>query len=340
VTPTATPTPSLTGGLWVPNLFGPSVNEFDQARRVTSGNPDPQFTNESAELLLPAAAIFDSSQNLWVNNCSDAVLGAGAITEFTSAQLAQLGSNPAPVPNTTLTDDGSFKDLHCPWGAQFDSAGNLWVSNRLTPNLVSFTPAQLGAGGNQTPNTIITSTSFADLRAIAFDAGANLWLVENSNNKILGYKAATRATALGHSGQVNPDIVISSSSLNDPRALAFDGSGNLWASTGTNSQLLKFAAASLGASGTLTPTVILSATTVVTLDGTANSLDFPEGLAFDTSGNLWVSNLISDNAGSIAEFTPAQLAASGSPSPAVFLDSDEFGINIHQPTLLTFGPIP
>jgi DNA-binding beta-propeller fold protein YncE len=323
----------------VPNLFGPSVNEFDPPARAVSGNPSPQFSNESAFLLLPAGLAFDSSQNLWVANCSDFTLGTGAIAEFTAAQLANLGNNSKPDPNKTLLDDGSFTILDCPWGAQFDAAGNLWIINRLIPNLVSYSPAQLAVGGALTPNTTITSTSFDSPRDIAFDASANLWIVENQKQTILGYKASTLATALGHSGQVNPDIIISSASFGDPRAIAFDGSGDLWLTDATG-KLLEFAAADLGMSGTPTPKVTITATLVVTLDGIALSLDFPEGVAFDPEGNLWVANLESDNAGSLAEFTPAQLATSGSPSPAVFLDSDIFGTNIHQPSLLTFGPIP
>jgi hypothetical protein len=337
-TPTSTPTPSATGGLWVPNLFGPTVNEFDSARRASSGNPSPQFSNESADLLLPDSALFDSSQNLWVNNC-----GTGTILEFTSAQLAQLGTNSAPTPNTTLTEPASFGSPPCPWGAQFDVAGNLWVTNRpassTVTNLVAYTPAQLSAGGTQTPATIITSTSFADLRSAAFDASPNLWIVENTNKAILGYKAATLATAAGHSGPVNPDIIITPASFVDPRSLAFDAGGNLWTSD-CFGQLFKLAASSLSASGSPSPTVTISATSVATATGFASSLDCPEGLAFDPSGNLWVSNLISDNAGSIAEFTAAQLATTGSPSPAVFLDSDVFGLNIDAPAQLTFGPVP
>ena len=341
IAPTATPTstPSKTGGLWVPNLFGPSVNEFDPPARAVSGNPPPQFSNESAFLLLPAGLAFDSSQNLWVSNCSDFVFGTGAIAEFTAAQLANLGSDSMPDPNTTLLDDGSLTILGCPWGEQFDAAGNLWVTNRTIPNLVSYSPAQLAVGGALTPDTTITSTSFNSPRGIVFDASANLWIVENQNQQVLAYKAATLAAALGHSGQVNPDIIISSSSFGDPRAIAFDGGGNLWLTDATG-KLLKFAAADLAMSGTPTPTVTITATPVVTLDGIALSLDLPEGIVFDPAGNAWVANLDSDNAGSLAEFTPAQLATSGSPSPAVFLDSDIFGTNIHQPSLLTFGPIP
>ena len=270
ISPTATPTstPSKTDGLWVPNLFGPSVNEFDPPARAVSGNPPPQFSNESAFLLLPAGLAFDNSQNLWVANCSDFVFGTGAIAEFTAAQLANLGSNSMPDPNTTLLDDGSLTILGCPWGEQFDAAGNLWVTNRTIPDLVSYSPAQLAVGGALTPDTTITSTSFDSPRSIAFDASANLWIVENQNQEILGYKAATLATALGHSGQVNPDIIISSPSFGDPRAIAFDAGGNLWLTDATG-KLLKFAAADLAMSGTPTPTVIITATPVVTLDGIA-----------------------------------------------------------------------
>jgi sugar lactone lactonase YvrE len=268
--PTATPTstPSKTGGLWVPNLFGPSVNEFDPPTRAVSGQPLPQFFNESPFLLLPAGLAFDSSQNLWVANCSDFIFGTGAIAEFTAAQLANLGNNSTPDPNTTLLDDGSLTILGCPWGAQFDAAGNLWITNRLIPNLVSYSPAQLAVGGALTPHTTITSTSFDSPRGIVFDASANLWIVENQNQEILAYKAATLAAALGHSGQVNPDIIISSSSFGDPRAITFDGAGNLWLADATG-ELLKFAAADLTMSGTPTPTVVITATPVVTLDGIA-----------------------------------------------------------------------
>ena len=170
IAPTATPTstPSTSDGLWVPNLFGPSVNEFDPPARAVSGNPSPQFFNESPFLLLPAGLAFDSSENLWVANCSDFILGTGAIAEFTAAQLANLGSNSMPDPNTTLLDDGSLTILGCPWGAQFDAAGNLWITNRAIPNLVSYSPAQLAVGGALTPDTTITSTSFDSPRGYCF----------------------------------------------------------------------------------------------------------------------------------------------------------------------------
>ncbi len=340
-TPTPTPTPASHGGLWVPNLFAPSATEFDLARRQNSGVPSPQFNNQSNGFSLPAAAAFDQSMNLWVDNC-----GNGNIVEFTFQQLENLGNDEFPVPVITVIEPPAFGSPPCPWGELFDKSGNLWVSNRLNPNtggvtnLVAFTPAQLAAGGNQTPNTIISSAAFGDLRAIAFDpATSNLWIVENQNRQVLGYKAATLAAASG-AVSIDPDIVISSNSFADPRALAFDANGNLWVCDGTNNQLYKFLAADLTKTGTLAPAIVISSTAVSSFG--ANSLDLPEGMVFDDdgSGALWVANINSDNVGSVVKFTAAQLSSTGSPSPAVFLDSDPFGVNFHQPALLTFGPVP
>ena len=91
----------------------------------------PNFPTKASSASAPGLA-FDSSQNLWVTNCSDFTLATGSFAEFTAAQLA-LGNDSAPTPNTTLLDDGSLTILNCPWGEQFDAAGNLWIINRSLP---------------------------------------------------------------------------------------------------------------------------------------------------------------------------------------------------------------
>jgi len=198
-------------------------------------------------------------KNLWVANCSDFILGTGAIAEFTGRSVGEPRQQQHAGPEHDSARRRLAHDSWLPVGRAIDTAGNLWITNRAIPNLVSYSPAQLAVGGALTPDTTITSTSFDSPRGIAFDASANLWIVENQKQTILGYKAATLATALGHSGQVNPDIIISSASFGDPRAITFDGSGDLWLADATG-KLLEFAAAHLVVSGTPTPKVIITAT--------------------------------------------------------------------------------
>ena len=59
-----------------------------------------------------------------------------------------------------------------------------------------------------------------------------------------------------------------------------------------------------------------NAAPAATVTDNANSLTGPIGSAFDAAGDLWVGNLGGTN---ISEFTPSQLAATGSPAPAVVI---------------------
>jgi hypothetical protein len=54
-------------------------------------------------------------------------------------------------------------------------------------------------------------------------------------------------------------------------------------------------------------------------------------LAFDASGNLWISNVAS---ASVIEFAPSQLVTSGSPSPNTTIT----GSSLSNPFGLAFDP--
>jgi hypothetical protein len=67
--------------------------------------------------------------------------------------------------------------------------------------------------------------------------------------------------------------------------------------------------------------------------GATDSLNEPSGLAFDRGGNLWVAKFVSDNKGSLAEFSSNHIAAGGALTPKVFLDSNAAAGNLDQPLL-------
>lgn len=334
-TPAPGPAPA---GLWVPNFFAANVVAFDGQARQQSGAPAPAVTNTSALIDQPEEVLFDTNGNLWLTSCSDPVLGAGTITQFTSAQLKNLQTNPGPTPNVILSDDGSSSIFGCPYGEAFESDGSLWAANRFSADLINFTPSQLSVGGVQFPNTKITSSSFGEPEGIQFDAAGTLWVADILQSQIFGFKAATIAAVKGTNADLTPDIINSSAGINGPADVLVVQSGNQWVSNCKGDTVVEFAASDVAASGSPTPVVVLSPTSVSTPSGNSPSLDCPQGLAFDKSGNLWVSNTLSDNSGSIVEFTPSQLTASGSPVPNIFLDSNPARTNLNQPALFTFGP--
>ena len=62
----------------------------------------------------------------------------------------------------------------------------------------------------------------------------------------------------------------------------------------------------------------------VTISASNGSLYYPYTPVFDSSGNLWVTNQFGNI---IAEYTPAQLAASGSPIPKTTIGENNGSLN-------------
>jgi hypothetical protein len=181
--------------------------------------------------------------------------------------------------------------------------------------------------------------------AMAFDHAGNLW---EAADGIVEYTAAQLAAGT----QTDPyqTLIVGGGSpdFNYPSAVTFDANGNLWVafeidgglSTGG---LEMFAAADLDGSGTSTPTpaVILTSTTWSTKN-LLTSFQSPDGLAFDSLGNLWVANTLQPKAGlglgSLTEFGASELATSGSPVPLRAILANRYDTNLANPGYLTFGP--
>jgi hypothetical protein len=125
-----------------------------------------------------------------------------------------------------------------------------------------------------------------------------------------------------------PTVTISSTGGTDP---VFTASGNLWMVTGggpkddcfgspCTNELVEFTKAQLATSGSPTPAVTISSTK----PGAAGSLWGPYGLAFTSSGDVWVSNF---NKPTAVEFARGQLATSGSPTPVRTIVGPKTGMN-------------
>jgi streptogramin lyase len=105
------------------------------------------------------------------------------------------------------------------------------------------------------------------------------------------------------------------------RSLAFDAGGNLWFTHAEGISMI--AMRDLGTSN--------APASVVLTGAGAQGVGQPgaSGLAFDASGNLWVAYAADDV---IARFTPAQLMASGMPTPAIRFS----GSDLKSPDALAF----
>lgn len=312
-----------TGALWVANNANGVVPAYAAAQLDSSATPVP------AESLSTHAGgvggiAFDSKGNMWE---SDYTVTTAALYMYSSAAVAGDSS--------VQSDSIVSSAIAIPLNLAFDSHGDLWVADGGNSSVFEFTPAQLAAGGNQTPTLQITLADGGAPYALAFDSTGNLWVADNSsNNDILEY-AASQLTATGPTCTPGPPaqctpapadtIGSNSNSINTPQGLAFDSHGNLWVANGSGSTIVEFTPAQAMSNGAPAPQVTI----------TAPSLAVPDGVAIDNSGSLWISNAPSGGTGSLYVFTSAQIATTGSPTPAVTITGT---LSQYTPAQLAFEP--
>ncbi|HUE09057.1 MAG TPA: hypothetical protein VMP41_16655 [Acidimicrobiales bacterium] len=307
------------GNLWVPCYKQNQVLEIAKSSLGSTGTPSPAVTLSSTgnSLNQPEYATFDGSGDLWIVNSNT---GTSTVVEFKADNLTSSGS---PVPDVTLSPTGvgtPTASLASPYQLVFDSTGNAWVVNSGSLTISAFSPAQYAASGSPVPAIQITPAFGLDSPQLeTFDSSGNLWIANSGSSSVVAFTPAQLAA-----GATRPAIALSLPAQSFPEGVTFDTSGDLWVSDLNHGALYEFTPAQLSSSGFPTPKV--------TITDTGGSLLGPSGLAFATSGDLWVVNRADD---SIVEFTPAQLATSGSPTPAATITSD--GSNsLATPTGATF----
>jgi len=292
--PRPPPPTSAQDGLWVVSGNPPAILRLDPTQLTDTGQRIPAtiVTTPSAGLTTLAGVAFDAAGNLWVASDDDSLLLA-----FAPGALASSGTKAA-----TRVITSTRGSLSGPIGLAFDSQQRLWVVNHQSATVVRFDPAQLAAGGVQTPALVLSVPGTPV--AIAFDGAGSLWVSDNQLRVIYKYTAAQLAA----SGSPPPAFVLTAAdSFVNPTGVAFDGAGNLWVANNGRSNLLGFTPAQLAGAGPLAPNV------VITSNGGA--LGIPIGLAFEQDGSLWVVG----GTGVLAKFTATSLGASGVVAPSARL---------------------
>jgi hypothetical protein len=298
----------------------------------------------------PGSVTFDGNGNFWGTFCQGGGPDTnGLVFELTKKQLLKL-KNGGGIKAAKVAFDNPYPLFDCPMALQFDKSGNLWVANSGrsydTPSIMEYSAAQLTTGGDVYPAAVFTSPVFRYIWDIKFDSSGNLWIAGDGMPggdpegifELTSEQLAEPATPY-FPLVVMPSLELTSTTFDFPGAIAFDASGNLWVG-GLTSPVLALAAADLSGSGTISPAPSVTINPV-TIKKINSSFYDSNGLAFDREGDLWVASGSSDgdaknDFGTIAGFTPSQIASSGSPRPTLFLLADRI---IKYPGYLTFGPL-
>jgi len=286
-----------------------------------SGNPElwsgpvvstvylPGISGSPAQVTAGATATIDiaytarrGSGHLWVVDTGSARLRA-----YGSGSL----SGPGTVSAAIIIGSGE---------GGFATSGALGTDGDVCAMIDPFTIARYASGRLETgatPDAVLGNgrdggwLNFA--LGLAFDASGNLWLTSNApsgptDRRILKFAASRLRVS---DPNPTPEVTIRGYTSWYPTALAFDRAGNLWVADFANDRLVKFSPSQLLGDGSPTPTTTLSNVSP------GNPLNRLIDLALDADGNLWTSNLASEQPPELVMYTATQALAGGSPNPAI-----------------------
>jgi uncharacterized protein (TIGR03437 family) len=244
---------------------------------------------------------FDSSGNLWVADAQN-----NRVLEYTypfsTGQAASLVIGQSSFTTNTQPSPPTATGLGSPTWITFDSSGNLWVAdaenNRILEYTRPFSTGQaaslvIGQPSFTTSAAATTATGLSEATGIVFDSSRNLWVADRGNNRVLEftYPFSTGEAAslvIGQSSFTTSAAATTASGFNSPRGIALDSSGNLWVADRSNNRVLEFTYPF--STGEAASVVIgQSSFTTSAAATTATGVSEPRGIAFDSSGNLWVA---------------------------------------------------
>jgi len=269
---------------------------------TVAGNGTPSWSGDGglaglAQLGNPFGMAFDGAGNEYILDNQDNVVRK--ITAATGIISTVAGI--ARQPGGFFGDGGPAvsANLNSPRGIAVDAAGNIaiadtgnqrvrWVNTAGTISTI----AGNGTAGNTGNGTPATTFELNLPRGVAIDGSGNVFIADTANNRVQKISSTTMTTyagaaggAPGSSGDAGP---AASALLNGPRALAFDGSGNLFISDSNNNKVRR-----VTPGGALISTYAGNGTAGLSGDlglSPAAELNHPWGIAIDGSGRLFIAD--------------------------------------------------
>ncbi|MDA8277259.1 MAG: hypothetical protein M0Z45_03545, partial [Actinomycetota bacterium] len=287
------------------------------------------ISGTTSSIDLPTSPTFDSQGNLWVANGGGGSSG-NTLLEFTDSQLADAYyaaitpiTDPTPALTIESTTTRNIASIYNPTSLAFDKTGNLYLANSDTGtggsygSVVEFSSTQIsnqvqGSKISPTPTNQYANAAIGFPTSIAFLKSGEL-AVSNIGNTPYNIGNST----FGGSIQLLNLPLRPNAIYSEPYAITSDSAGDVWIADYVLNTIDEYTPKDIATNSP--PSVILSSQSVTfpNSNETIASLNGPDGLAFDASGNLWVSNFTGNN---IVEFAKNSLGTSNPKPIAIYTD--------------------
>jgi prepilin-type N-terminal cleavage/methylation domain-containing protein len=185
---------------------------------------------------VPYGIAIDASGNIWLAN-------RYWVEEFNNSgsYISQIGGS-----------GYANGKLISPWGVTFDATGNIWVTDGYNNRVQQFTSGGVwlqtipsSGCGNVSPagcTASATNGQFNSPTGIAIDSTGNIWVADNSNNRIEEFSSSgTYINSIGAgyngiSGAIG-STGLGSGQFSAPEGIAIDSSNNIWVADSGNNRV-------------------------------------------------------------------------------------------------------
>jgi sugar lactone lactonase YvrE len=240
-----------------------------------------------------AGVAMDAAGNIFIaeggHNRVRKVDGNGVITTVAGTGASGFSGDGGAATNAALNG---------PTGVAVDASGELWIADynnncvrRVDAGGVISTVAGNGAPGYSGDGGAATNASLNGPFSLAFDASGNLFISDSNNQRIRMVGVSGFISTVAGNGVAvysGDGGFATNASLYGPLGVAVDASGNLFIADGHNQRVRE-----VDIDGVIT-SIAGNGATLDSGDGGAATnagVSFPSGLAFNASGDLFISEL-------------------------------------------------
>ena len=253
----------------------------------------------------------DAAGNIYLaeelNNRVRKVDANGVITTFAGTGVAGFGGDTEPAAQAQLSG---------PLGVCVSPSGDVYVTDqgnkrvrKISSGTIT-TVAGNGSSGNSGDGGAATAAAMTIPIRCAVDQSSNLFIVDQGAHVIRkvntsGVISTYAGTTQGFSGDGGP---ATQARMNNPTALAFDASGNLYVTDQFNHRIRR-----IDSSGTIL-TVAGNGSAAFSGDGgpaTSASLNYPGGIVLDSSGTLFLVDCVNERVRKVSGGTISTVAGTG-----------------------------
>jgi sugar lactone lactonase YvrE len=242
----------------------------------------------AAEFNSPRGVAIDSGGNVFVadrfNHKIRKITSDGVVTTF--AGSGSIGS---------ADGMGTMASFSYPSGVAIDSIGNLYVADRSNHKIRKITSTGVvttlaGSGVQGSADGAGVASSFRTPLGVAVDSAGNVFVADSGNHKIRKITSTGVVSTLAGSGSIgSADGMGAMGSFRYPNSVAIDSNGNVYVADRSNHKIRKIT--STGVVSTIAGDGSIGA---VDGAGLAASFSFPEGIAVDSNGNIYVADSEND----------------------------------------------